>query len=434
MHTEERDGYRCEWGPNGWLDSAPATMRLVGALGLGEEMVPSSDAARVRWIVRDGRLRRLPVKPSQLLGSNVLSAKGRVRLGLEFLQSPRRDAADESVYDFARRRLGSEAAEVLVDAMVTGIYAGDPHRLSLEACFPRLRSLERDHGSLLRAAIVLQRERARTRRAAPEGAAPASHGGPFGPAGVLTSFEDGMESLVRSLAGALGEQLVCNARVTHLARVSGGWQLDFEHGAPLAAQHVVLACPAWIAAPLLRGLDAELSEWIGAIPSAPVAIVCLGWAESDLAAVPRGFGFLVPGQEKSAVLGTLFDSWIFPHRAPAGRALWRVLLGGARAPAILDLDDAALADRALHTIQKWLRLGATPEMVHVVRHPRAIPQYPVGHPRTIARIAERLDRHPGLHLSGNSYRGVALNACIHEAETLAARLAGAPLPAAPAVS
>jgi len=422
IRTEERDGYRCEWGPNGFLDSSPPTIRLVDALGLQDELAPSSDATRVRWIVRDGRLRRLPAKPQQLLASDVLSLKGRLRVLAEPLQAARRDDADESVFDFARRRIGAEAAEVLVDAMVTGIYAGDPRRLSLEAAFPRLRALEREHGGLLRGMLALRKEK--------RGGRAAAHGSALGPAGVLTSFDTGMETLVQALAGVLGENLTCDTRLTRLERTASGWRLEFEQGAPLTAEQVVLACPAWVAAPLLHGLDADLAERVSAIPSAPVAVVCTGWAERDVARVERGFGFLVPGREQSPVLGTLFDSWAFPNRAPQGRVLWRTLLGGARAAAVLDLEDPALVNHTLRALEKWLGLRATPEMVRVVRHPRGIPQYPVGHAREVARIDARLERQPGLHLTGNCYRGIAMNACIQEAEALAARVAGAPLPQA----
>ena len=207
------------------------------------------------------------------------------------------------------------------------------------------------------------------------------------------------------------------------------WPAEWGGGMSTAEQ-VVLACPAWVAAPLLHGLDADLAERVSAIPSAPVAVVCTGWAERDVARVERGFGFLVPGREQSPVLGTLFDSWAFPNRAPQGRVLWRTLLGGARAAAVLDLEDPALVNHTLRALEKWLGLRATPEMVRVVRHPRGIPQYPVGHAREVARIDARLERQPGLHLTGNCYRGIAMNACIQEAEALAARVAGAPLPQA----
>jgi oxygen-dependent protoporphyrinogen oxidase len=422
IRSEKRGGWLCEWGPNGFLDNAPATLKLVEDLGLGSRVARSSDLARVRWIVRGGKLRELPSGPVQFLSGDVLSPAGRARVLLEWAQPARREATDESVFDFARRRIGREAAEVLVDAMVTGVYAGDSRRLSLEAAFPSMRRMEQKHGGLFKAMLAMRREKS---AAAKRGGAPSpsASGGPFGPGGTLTSFEDGIETLVQALAGALGSALQLESRIANLTPAGAGWRVELEHGAPVEAEQVVLACPSWAAAPLLRAHDTALADLLAAIPSAPVAVVCLGYAENDLRDVRRGFGFLIPGRERLPILGALFDTWVFPKRSPEGRVLWRAMLGGARDRGALDLSDEELVGRVLQTFEKLLRLRATPEMTYVVRHARGIPQYPVGHPQVLARLEERVQRHAGLHLAGNCYHGISMNACILEVETLSERIA-----------
>jgi len=203
IQSELRAGYRCEWGPNGFLDNEPATLRLADDLGLRDQLAPASPLAGTRWIVRGGKLRVLPTKPQAFLTSDVLSVAGRARVMLEWAQPAAKSGDDESVWDFARRRIGREAADVLVDAMVTGVYAGDPRRLSLEAAFPRMRTMEREHGSLLRALRAAKRD----------GKTGAS---PMGPAGTLTSFRDGMETLVHALAQSLGTRLTLARRLASL--------------------------------------------------------------------------------------------------------------------------------------------------------------------------------------------------------------------------
>jgi oxygen-dependent protoporphyrinogen oxidase len=442
IHTEERRGYRFEWGPNAFQDGEMATLRLVDALGLAGRLTRAGDAAGRRWIVRGGRLRALPTSPSQIFSSDVLSATGRARAALEWAQPARRDSDDESAWDFARRRFGREAADVLVDALVTGIYAGDARRLSVQAAFPRLRIMEREHGGLLKAMAAKRRAQGggESVQAGGEGGTGGGGGGsgssgssrasgggtPFGSGGVLASFDHGMDVLVRALADALGARLRCDARVARVVRLAAGWRLEVERGAPVEADRLVLACPSWQAAALVRSLDHELAEMLDGIPTAPVAVVGLGWHERDVAAVERGFGFLVPTRERLGILGTVYESWIFPHRAPAERALWRVMIGGARERGAIDLSDDALVQRALTACAKLTGVRATPEMSTVVRHGRGIPQYAVGHGQRLARIDDRLARHPGVALTGNSYRGVAMNACIREAEELAARLGDQP--------
>ncbi|UCE03175.1 MAG: protoporphyrinogen oxidase [Candidatus Latescibacterota bacterium] len=416
IRSEERQGYLCEWGPNGWLDNEPATARLVQALGLDDQVVRAGELANVRWIVRDGALRALPLRPPQLLSSDILTLRGKLRVLMEWAQPARRDAADESVFDFAARRIGREAAEVLVDAMVTGIYAGDSRHLSLQSAFPRMRDMEVRYGGLFKAMRAMRRER----RARGEHGG----GGPMGPGGTLTSFHGGLETVVHALVDKLGTRLRLATPVEGLGRSNGGWSLSLPN-AELHAERVVIASPAWKAAPLLRDLDADLAREVGAIPSAPVVVVCLGFSEESLRGVEKGFGFLVPGCEELPILGTLFDTWVFPNRSQPGHVLLRTMIGGARDPNAMEETDDQLIARALAALKRLLGVTADPEMLLVVRHPRGIPQYPVGHPQTLERIDKALAPHSGLALAGNSYRGIAMNACIKEAEALAAEWASA---------
>lgn len=410
LHTELIEGYRCESGPTGVLDNEPATGRLVEALDLASRWIASGPRARTRWVVRDKRLRRLPQRPPELLRSDVLSASGKAALFLEWSRPRRTDPSDESVYDFARRRVGSEAADVLVDALVTGIYAADPRQLSLAATFPKLRAMEIEHGSLLRAARAASRDSEKVS---------------FAPGGTLHSFDEGMEVLPGALRTALGDALSCDARVTQIERARDGWSIGLANGSAVAAPHLVLALPAWHAAPLLEAFDAPLATEVASIPSTPIAVLHLGFEARAVEHVERGFGFLVPNRERFGILGTLFESWVFPNRSPAEHVLWRTLLGGARDRGALDLDDATLVARVRAALKSLLGVQAAPVMTQVVRHARAIPQYRVGHLERIARIEALAAQHPGLHLTGNSYRGISVNACIQGAETLAAKLAAA---------
>jgi oxygen-dependent protoporphyrinogen oxidase len=419
IRSERHDGYLCEWGPNGFLDNEPASLRLVDALGLGERLVKASDAFGTRWVVRNGKPRALPRTPLEFLRSDVLSTRAKARVLLEWAQPARRDGVDESVFDFAARRIGDEAARVLVDAMVTGIYAGDSKQLSLVSTFPRMRELEQQHGGLFRAMRRTRRAAARRARAAT--AAPAA-GGPFGPGSTLCTFRDGMETLPLALGLELGAALRLQTTPRALARDVDRWTVDLESGDSVRAERVVIASPAWAAATLLRGVDAGLVEELAAIPSAPVAIVFLGFADDALRDVEPGFGFLVPAGEQIPVLGTLYESWVFPNRAPSGHALFRVLIGGARDPQAVDATDEQLVARALDALSRVLRLDATPAMTYVVRQRRGIPQYVVGHAARLQRIDAALARHPGLALTGYSYHGVAMNACMKHAEELGMQL------------
>lgn len=403
IRSERRDGYLCEWGPTGFLDNAPDTVDACQRLGLGPRLTRANENAERRFVVRGGKLRELPSGLFSFLASDVLSLRGRVRVLGEPLVRQRRSETDESVFEFARRRIGREAATVLVDAFVTGIWAGNADDLSLRSALPKLHALERDHGGLVRGMIA--------RRGA--------GGGAVGPAGRLTSFPGGLEELIGALAAALGPRLRLGARVTRIERLpGGGFRLAVEGAPAREASTVVLACPSWFAAPLLDGLDGPLAAAVLGIPAVGVAVLHLGFSREEASGL-AGFGFLVPRGESASVLGVLVPSNIFPGRAPEGHVLATVMLGGARDPSAVEASDQALIDRAASALAAFAGIRAAPRFALAIRHPRAIPQYVLGHADRMTAIDTSLREFPGLFLAGNSYRGIAINACLTDARSVA---------------
>ena len=417
IRTEQVDGYVCESGPDGFLDNAPATIALVGELGLHSRLLPSNDQARRRYIFRNGRLSEVPTSPGALLKSPLLSPGGKLRLVLEPFATARRDD-DESIIDFATRRIGSEAAAVFVDPMVSGVYAGDAAALSLKACFPKMRQIEDDHGGLVRGLIATRRSRKRTDT-------------PGAPAGRLTSFTGGMSDLIDALTRALGSVVHTSTAVTSIERnqtpslspnrsPGRAYRVSTSQGT-LDADAVVLSGAAAESAAIVRELDGQVSALVDGIPTSPLAVVCLGYEEAAIRSVCRldGFGFLVPRDEGIRMLGALWETSIYQRRAPAGRVLIRVMIGGARDPDAVTLCDTELRRIVRSDLKRTMNVSAVPEFVRVTRHTRGIPQYVRGHQGRMQRIDALLKAHHGLFLAGNSYRGVSINACIADASAVA---------------
>jgi len=407
VRSEWIDGYCCEWGPQGFLDNVPDTLDLAARLGLDSELVRAGDAAGDRFIMRGGRLRRVPLSPPAFLFSDVLSVPGRLRVLLEPFQG--RGGAEESVREFAARRIGREAADVLVDAMVTGVWAGDPAVLSLPSTFPKMRSMESEHGSLVKAMLAKARER--RQQGDGGGAGPA---GPAGPGGVLTTFRKGMQQLTDAAASRLGERLRLGARVTAVGMSPQGLVVRAAGQEPLLARRVAVALPPAVVADVLGGLlDEDARAALAAIPAARLAVVMTGYrSERPFVWPARGFGYLVPGRERRQVLGSIFCDSTFPHEAPTGHTLLRTLLGGWRNGAVVDRGDDDLVATVRSELGFALGGDPTPDFVHVIRHDDGIPQYTLGHAERLARIAASVAAVPGLVLVGNGYEGVAVNACI----------------------
>jgi oxygen-dependent protoporphyrinogen oxidase len=413
VRSERIDGYLCEWGPNGFLDSVPETLDLVRDLGLAERLHRSDDLARRRFIFRRGRLHELPAGPAAFLASGLVSWPGKLRIAGEPLAAARPEG-DETIHAFASRRIGAEAADVLIDSMVSGVFAGDSRALSLRACFPKMWQMETDYGGLFRALLAKMKER-RVRRGDQLGS----------PLGTLTSFRDGTEELVQAAAAALGPSLRLRSPGTGVLRSGARWRVEANGGAGLEADAVVLAGPPSSSARVVGALDDTLAAELAGIPTAGLVVVALGFEESRLPAPLEGFGFLVPRGEGPRILGVLWDSSIYPGRAPAGHVLLRVMVGGARDPEAVLLDEEELLAVVRRDLRSTMGLSAEPAFLRVFRHPLGIPQYVVGHLDRLARIEARLAHLPGLHLAGNGYRGVAINSCVAEAGPLADRILAA---------
>jgi oxygen-dependent protoporphyrinogen oxidase len=424
LRTLKKDGWQLEWGPNGFLDNEPATLRLVDRLGLRDQLQRSSDATRRRFLVVDGKVQEIPTSPKAFLKSEMMSTGAKMRMAGELFVRTRRNlgladedpTTDETIYQFGERRLGKAFADVMLDPMVKGVFGGEAHKLSLAASFPRMVELEKEYGGLFKAMIKLMRKRKKEGKA----------GTDAGPSGVLHSFNGGMAQLVDAMADALNAD--GNARVVTGADVqsvrpapndSEGWTVTTGTGTEGPFTAVIEASPAHAAARHLEGLDDTLTGNLGMIPFAPMAVLALGFARDKVGHDLDGFGMLVPTQEKMQLLGALWTSSIFSGRAPEGMALIRCMAGGSGNPDFMECDDTSMIAAVLDELRPLMDITGDPDMVEIIRHDRAIAQYVPGHLARLKEIDRCVAKLPGLYLTGSSYRGISVNACVKEAEIVA---------------
>lgn len=406
--TVDDAGWLVERGPNGFLDSEPETMALIDELGLSPHLVEANVEARRRFVLRGGALVQVPDAPPALLRSSIISWPAKLRLLREPWAKAAPPHADETVFEFAERRLGREVAEVLVDTAVAGISAGDSRLLSVRSHFPTLVEWERNHGGLLRALLARRKTAPRRPR--------------------LLSFTHGLGTLPRALADRLAPRVMTGRAIASVSRHAQAWQVQLAGGLSLMADHVVFATPASQTSAILRGLDRELASELAAIPYSGLAVVALGYAAASLRRGLDGYGYLVARSEQLATIGVLWESSIFPGRAPDGAVLVRVFLGGARRPDVAGLDEATLTTLARTELVMGLGIADRPIRHHVFRWPAAIAQYTVGHDDRVSVIRKRLANHPGLEMCGTACDGVSFNHAIaaarRTARSVATRLLG----------
>ncbi|MGA1606100.1 MAG: protoporphyrinogen oxidase [Planctomycetota bacterium] len=398
VRTLEVDGFRLELGPQA-LRPSDTLEALLAALGMEDDVVPAAPSAKLRHVGRGGRLIPVPTGPGSFLGTPLLPLGAKLRLLTEPFRRTRGTTPDptESISSFVGRRFGRHAVP-LVQAVVSGIFAGDADRLEVASAFPMLARAEREHGSV----FAGMKARARAARAS-RGGAPR----PERPA--LLSFRHGMRTLTDRLARSLGDRLRLGAPADRISCAGDAYRVTLADGQVFETQDLILACPARVAASLLEDLDAAIAADLAQIPYASLASVYLDLDAAGVPATMQGFGFLLEPGEGSDVLGGLSCSDVFPDHAPTGRFLCRVMMGGRRFPDVVDRSDADLIARATSTLERYAGYSGPARPLHVARVRAAIPQYETGHGARLDRVDTALrDRHPGLRLRGNSYRAIAL--------------------------
>lgn len=390
VRTATENGWQCEEAAESILNSRQETMELALELGLADRVVQASPLAKKRFIVWKGRLRHMG--PHSVFGAfPTWGAK------LRALWEPfvARGPQDESVAEFGARRLGRGLMEQIMDPMVTGVYAASPERLSVRSAFPRIKTMEMAHGSLVAGLWAGHKEAKAQGRKHVSGS---------------YTFRGGMAELGRTIAAKVAGPLHQERQILSLRREGSRWALGAADGSQGVFDHVVLAIPTFDVA-RIDGFPADLLPDLGLLRYNPVCVVALGFDRSQVEHPLDGFGFLVPKLENRKILGTLFSSTLWPHTVPQGKVLLRTMVGGGRQPILAEYSEPDLVDMVRGELSDLLGVRGDPEFVHIARYSRGIPEYPVGHHDTVRRLKAQLEG-TGLHLAGNAWDGIGVNDCV----------------------
>jgi oxygen-dependent protoporphyrinogen oxidase len=421
--TQQIDGYVIETGADSFITDKPWALGLCRRLGLEDRLIGIDARYRRALILKRGKpypapeglSLMAPTKLSGLLGTPLLSPVGKLRAAAEYFVPRGRPAEDESIADFVRRRFGSEMYDHVIQALVGGIYTGDPANLSLAATFPRFVEMEREWGGLIRA---VQGMRANSgERATDSGVR----------YGLFATPRDGMSELQNALADRVRSEMTVHAgcAVVALRRTpspaGAGFQIETADGRRREADAVILALPAWRAAGTIADWTRELSGALGEIDYASSAIVVTGHSLADIAHPLDAAGLVIPHREGRRILAVSFLSRKFPVRAPEGKVILRTFVGGALQPELLNEDDTGLVRLVRDELRELLGVSGEPEFARVVRYDRAMPQYGIGHLPRVERIERLAGEIAGLELAGNAYRGVGVPDCIQSGEQAAER-------------
>jgi oxygen-dependent protoporphyrinogen oxidase len=417
IKTTVEDGFVIEGGPDAYLVTKPWMRALCKELGIDSECHGTSPDHTETFILHKGVLTSIPsgltmTIPTEfgpLLKTRLLTFPEKVRMGIDFLIPPKKDSSDESLAGFITRRLGRAAYDNLVGPLLSGIYAGDGERLSLQSTFPVLREMELEHGGLIKGAIALKLRRAAMAMNRANGnRSPKSRS-------IFETHKRGLSAVVESLVGSLekrGVQMILNTPVERIEKTWQGFNIHTQDGSKLPADSVVVAVPAYIAAVLLADISSELSFELGQIEYVTTATVSLAYTKQDLPAL-EGYGYIIPQNEDSKALACTWTSTKWANRAPEDLALLRVFIGRIQDAKQLPEDEATLVQMAREEVRQTMGIAIEPERSWVFRWEKAMPQYNLGHPQRLGRIEAILNGSENLALAGNGYYGIGMPDCIN---------------------
>jgi oxygen-dependent protoporphyrinogen oxidase len=403
IQSLRRDGYLAEFGPNTLLETSPLIRRLVEDAGLQSRRLEPDPMAEARYVVRYRRPIAMPSSPPGFLTTELFSLKAKLAVLREPFVPPRRDGVEESIAQFVRRRFNQEFLDHAVDALVAGIYAGDPEKLSVVHAFPRLKALEDNYGSMIKGQIFGARDRKRRGDVAKDRA-------------PKFSFDEGLQVLPDTLAARLGEAVNLNTTVAKISRSADGWRLALlRNGQGNEAEHdAVIYCGTAFGLSKMEiepvpGAGQPMLSTFSGIRYPPVASVVLGFRREDVAHPCDGFGMLIPKVEGFKILGTIFSSSLFPNRAPAGHLTLTSYVGGERYPEFASLSVEKLYELVCEDLRVLLGVRGKPTFQNAAFYPRAIPQYNVGYGQYLELMADLEKKAPALFLAGHFRDGVSLS-------------------------
>jgi protoporphyrinogen/coproporphyrinogen III oxidase len=411
VRTEHLEGFVLEGGPDSFISEKPEAAALCRELGLGDSLIGSNDDERQTYILHKGKLVPLPeglmlLAPTRImpfLRSPLVPLPSKLMLATEWFVTPTKPRDyDESIGTFVRRHFGKAMLENIVDPLLAGVYGGDSMALSLESVLPRFREMENQRGSLIRGAMAAKRKAGKAEQKGKS---------------LFMTLKNGLGELTRALETRLDPSRVhLGQRVVSIERTGHHWKSPYsircEGNQAYEAEAVILALPVHECAGFFASFTEDLVDACRAVPYSSAITVNLGFDEDVAAALPPGFGFLVPGKERSRLLACTFVHRKFPFRAPPGKALLRCFLGGTRDPEIMQMSNNEIIPLVRQELRSILGVEASPLFSLISRWPFAMAQYNVGHKDRIMRIEGLVQKYPHLHLAGNAYSGIGISDCI----------------------
>ncbi len=394
-------------GPDTIVTRKPEAWDLTNELGILNQVDDPGSETRGIYVLDNASPLPIPLSPFQFISSTLMTTRGKLRMMAEPFQPARMDDEDESLGDFVRRRLGEEALEKFIGPVLGGIYNTDPNIQSIMVSSPVMREMEKEAGSLFRAAFqrgMRAHKNMHNHKRKPR----------------FITYKDGIQGIVDNLVSQLTGDLRLNSRVRFIKHDVQGYQIWTSNGEMIQADAIVLATLATVASDLLTNIAVEAGKMLERIRHNHIGTVSLVYKESDIPKLKIN-GLMIPRREKRAIDAVTFTSKKMPQRFSAGYAVLRVFVGGGK-PEVVEYDEEKLIDAVRQELLELLGISALPQTYKIFRWQNGFPQAEVGHLELVDEIEKHLPAN--IALAGSSYRGIAVPDCIRQGREAVTRLIG----------
>jgi oxygen-dependent protoporphyrinogen oxidase len=408
MQSSHEEGFLVDYGPNSGLETTPLIRQIVDEVGLSNEMVYASESSNKRYILRNEELHPLPMNPPALIKSKLFSTKGKLRLCAEPFIGKSEDGYYQSMSEFVKRRLGKEFLDYAIDPFVSGVFAGDPNKLSVKSAFPKLYRLEEVYGGLIKGMVKGARERKKRAEKSKQSA-------------KMFSFVSGMQTFPKAIANILDGKIEYGCKVKSVEHTMNGWKVIYEKEGQtnnVVSKNILSTVPAYVSSDIFKGIDTDLAKHFDNIYYPPVMVLYLGFKKESIGRPLDGFGYLIPSKEKQTYLGAIWSSSIFPKRCADANASFTLFVGGARSPHLFEMDENKLIGQVLSEFKQTMKINSEPVFLQYRVWPKAIPQYNLGYIEHENYFDKFEKDNPGLFLGGNYRGGISVGDCVKNSDLI----------------
>ncbi|SDI75364.1 protoporphyrinogen oxidase [Alteribacillus bidgolensis] len=406
IQTDYHNGFIIEQGPDSFLARKESAAKLAKEVGLEHELI-FNNAGKAYVLkgqtlhpIPGGAIMGIPTKLGPFLTTSLFSPAGKTRAALDLFLPKSSTNNDQSLGGFFRRRLGSEVVDNLIEPLLSGIYAGDIDRLSLQSTFPQFHQVEQKHRSLIlgmKASRPLEKSQEKK-------------------TGAFQTLRNGLQSLVDGLENHLDEDAINkNKTLEQIVPEQSQYKLLFTDGDSKIFDRVILATPPHVNAKLFN--DKETQHLFSSITSTSVATVAMAFEEEQIPEDFNGTGFVVSKKSDYTITACTWTHLKWEHTAPKGKALLRCYVGKPGGESIVEEDDESIIEVVLKDLNKVMNVNGRPEYYKITRWRNSMPQYEVDHAIQMDKIKNTIQAsYPGVFVAGAAYEGVGLPDCINQGE------------------